>query len=242
MPIYNEIEVLQVRIPKTASTSVNNVLAEANGGSNGIHASGLNKIHNNAYQLRQFLGEDKFDSYFKLSFTRNPFDWFVSHSMYFKEGQYTRWMGISLEEWIFGLERVLDSRDGDYSNYNPFYYAPSKSTVSCGHGRCQALAGRKECMCIRISQSGYLTIDDRIAMDFVGKLENIEEDWATVAEKIGKGLPLELPHHNKKEHSRGSYLPMFKDDRVVEIVYRLFKKDCDSYGYDISDYPGFKFL
>ena len=239
MPVFSNLDVAQVRIPKTASTSMNNAIGTVNG-SIGLRGSGLNKIHNNIFHLKQFLGDERFNSYFKFSFTRNPFDWFVSHSLYFKDGAYTRFMGISLEEWIFGLERVMDARDGDYRNYNPFSYTIDKTTIHCGHGRCMALVGRKECGCLRIFQADWLTIDGRLALDFIGKLENINDDWATVAKRIGNGVPEELPHENKKEHSKGSYLHMFKDERVVEVVYNLFKKDCDILGYDINDYPGFK--
>ena len=247
MPIYNDKKVIQIRIPKTASTSMSTALMGKGG--LGFRAHGSNRIHSTIAEIQTELDRSRFDSYFKFSFVRNPFDWFVSNNIYFKAGNYKSSRGISLEEWIFGLGRVMDSRDGDYSGYNPymsckinnsFISNKNNSAVSCGHARCSAIGGGRQCNCFGINQRSWVLLKDKVAVDFVGKLENLSEDWAFISNKVGCGVPSLLPHNNKKEHSKSSYLSNFKDERVVEVVYNLLKKDCELFGYDVNDYPGFK--
>tara|TARA_B100000131_G_scaffold121744_2_gene118809 strand:- start:2552 stop:3274 length:723 start_codon:yes stop_codon:yes gene_type:complete len=239
MPIYHNLKTIQVRIPKTGSTSMANALTKLNG-SIGIRHTGPNKIHSSIHQIKGIQGFDEFDSYFKFAFVRNPFDWLISNCMYFK-GPYGQARRISIEDWILGLERVMESRGGDYFNFNPYSYAFSNSkTASCGHGRCQAIGGRRECNCLSSGQLDYISDGSKILVDYVGKLENIENDWMCVLDKAGIKEAVALPHDNKKEHSKDSYVSMFKDERVVEIVYKLFKNECEMFGYHIDDYPGFK--
>ena len=53
---------------------------------------------------------------------------------------------------------------------------------------------------IQHNRPQYVSIydDDKLLVDFVGKLENIESDWKIVADKIGVGTP--LPHINRTNH------------------------------------------
>jgi len=66
--------------------------------------------------------------------------------------------------------------------------------------------------------------------DFLGKFENIREDFARVCEKIGiKGL--ELRHENKTDKTR------FKDyytPEVVGKVVELYEQDFNLFGYEKS--------
>jgi hypothetical protein len=246
MPIYNDKKVVQIRIPKTASTSMQVVLR---GEKSPARQSGSNRIHSTIAEIKTEMDRSKFDAYFKFSFVRNPFDWFVSNNIYFK-GSYNSSRGVSIEEWIFGLGRVMESRGGIYSEYNPYIdykinnsFTNNKNNnnvVPCGHERCSAIGGSRQCNCLVVNQRDWVLCRDKIAVDFVGKLESLSEDWAFVSNKIGCGVPSVLPHSNKKEHSKSSYLSNFKDERVVEVVYNLFKEDCELFGYDVNDYPGFK--
>ena len=221
MPIYNDKKVIQIRIPKTASTSMSTAIRC--GGGVGFRAHGSNRIHSTIAEIQTELDRDKFDTYFKFSFVRNPFDWFISNNIYFKHGNYKASRGISLEEWIFGLGRVAESRDGSYSKYNPyinhkihnlFIDNSNSDVVSCGHARCSAIGGGRQCNCLGTSQRGWVLYRDKVAVDFVGKLESLSQDWAFVSDKIGCGVPSILPHDNKREHSKSSYLSNFKDERV----------------------------
>lgn len=77
------------------------------------------------------------------------------------------------------------------------------------------------------SQTHEIMIGDRIIPDFVGRFENIEEDWKVVQQKI-PGLPI-LPHINRCKHKpyRKYYSPKLRDQ-----VAERYKRDIEVLGYD----------
>jgi len=63
--------------------------------------------------------------------------------------------------------------------------------------------------------------------DFIGRFENLEEDFEKVCEHLK--LPLiKMPHENKTNHKHYSE---YYDDETKEIVAKLFKKDIEVFGY-----------
>lgn len=65
--------------------------------------------------------------------------------------------------------------------------------------------------------------------DFVGKFENLQEDYNKVCEKIGIKNKENLLHRNKTDKT------IFKDyynEKIIKKVVRLYKKDFESFKYD----------
>jgi hypothetical protein len=63
-------------------------------------------------------------------------------------------------------------------------------------------------------------------VDFVGRYENMEEDFASVCRKIG--IDIALPHVNRSEHAH------YRDYYTAEtkaIVSRLFARDIERFHY-----------
>ncbi len=81
----------------------------------------------------------------------------------------------------------------------------------------------------RRSQHGFVTDRrGRVIVDFVGRFESIEQDFATVAQRIGLD-GLELPGHHEghtRDHSR------HYTDRARELVARHFARDIEMFEYD----------
>ncbi len=79
----------------------------------------------------------------------------------------------------------------------------------------------------------FVCLDDKISVDFIGKFENIEEDWNTVCERIGE--PNDLQFINKGKHKYDNlYTP-----ESIKLVQEIFKKDFEMFGYDPDDYEKF---
>lgn len=73
--------------------------------------------------------------------------------------------------------------------------------------------------------------DGNVIVDFVGRFENMENDWSHVAEKIG--LPdLKLTHINQSA-DQGPDLDDFYTDSERRIVQDLYRKDFEMLGYSI---------
>jgi len=67
----------------------------------------------------------------------------------------------------------------------------------------------------------------KLLMDFVGKLENLQEDWQTVCERIG--LPHEpLPRKNASQRGR---MQDYYDDESRQLVARHWAREIEMFGY-----------
>lgn len=74
------------------------------------------------------------------------------------------------------------------------------------------------------------TIDDRIAVDFVGRQENLADDLATICERVG--VPFEPAHLTReKQHGKRVDCSVFYTPGDRERVERLFAPEIETFGY-----------
>ena len=79
-------------------------------------------------------------------------------------------------------------------------------------------------------QYPYITdLDGRILVDFIGKVETIKTDFEYVCSQLN--IRADLPHHNRNNHS--DFLTHF-NDRMYEIIYKLYKMDFLLFDYDLE--------
>lgn len=73
----------------------------------------------------------------------------------------------------------------------------------------------------------YLSIDGKIAVDFIGRFENMQEDWHMIGGKLVAG---ELPKLNA---TKGKKQVHYTED-MKRIVRDQFKKDFELYEHSVS--------
>jgi hypothetical protein len=70
----------------------------------------------------------------------------------------------------------------------------------------------------------------RLLVDFVGKVETIENDWKEVCSRMGIG-DIALPHANKIP--RKPYHEFYSVDSVA-LVAKRYREDFERFGYEAS--------
>ena len=161
-----------------------------------------NNKHNTVTEYMNKTGK-LFDKYFSFSFVRNPYDFLVS---YYK-------FRMKMINGEFGRTERFMRKKYFKSNFkhwimNNFYNDPRV-----------------------ITHLDFLSYDSKLKVDFIGKFENLQEDFNIICDKIG--IPQqELPHINKTKHE---HYTEYYDEETKQIVAEKYAKDSEYFGYKFGE-------
>ena len=148
--------------------------------------------------------EDILNYYFTFTFVRNPFDRIVSaYNHIVKQNLKKKW---SFTEFI---KNGLLNKDEILSNGKLFKNFPSDQHW--------------------IPQHFHAYYNDKCFLDYIGKVENIKEDWLFISNKLGYSKTLPKLRYGPK---RDDYRNYYKDDETIEIVSEVYKKDLELFNYE----------
>ena len=158
--------------------------------------------------LSQILHKDNsISNYFKFAFVRNPWDRCMSIYFY-RRKKYGQYKNTSFTKFI---KELPDRTFLDWYHVNvtdPF--APPVSLPQFFF-----LANKSE----------------KISMDYIGRFENLQEDFDTICDKIG--LPKQqLPHENKNKHK---HYTEYYDEETKSIVAEKYAKDIEYFNYEFGE-------
>lgn len=205
--------------------------------------------HLNVEEYIRMIGEEDFKNRFKFAIVKNP--WALLISNYLAACRKPDGMrgsrGANVPEkfhrWVAGRypHRPLD-KDYFDNHLCPRHDNPA-SKLYKGYAGNQVDEAR--CLHHRYtydSQLSWLTDKDgKLAVDFIGRYENINEDFRTILNNINAIHPLpeetggnwDLPWVNSA--SRGHPYTWYYNDETVERVREHYKTDIEEFGYEYDD-------
>ena len=211
---------------KTGTTSIQKALDYLDESSNmnhGAHYLWANK-HMPPAVARAMLPARVWDNYFKFVFVRNPYDWAISHYEYSFRPKGRKQMILdtlagrsSISSLLSGFKNQQKWLEKEYIDEDGILKLWQYLKLVRG------LAGAESLMQKNYTQS----IDGENIVDYVGKLETVDDDISNIADRIG--VTVKLPHLNRTRTSAGGRLKL--SDAARQKIKELWKEDFDLFGY-----------
>jgi hypothetical protein len=164
------------------------------------------------HRLLRAYPQDKIEKFFTFSFIRNPWSRYVS--------------GLS----DYGSR--IDPKNYSIDNIKKHLEADLKYPEKTGTKTMVWLNGNDVSGGMKSYHEFFTDHNGAYAMDWVGRMENSEEDWKNLCEKLG--IDKKLPTINKRRKDRPHY-STFYDDEAKEMLQELYAWDIEFFGYEFED-------
>lgn len=164
--------------------------------------------HSRAKEIKNAIGEELWNTYFSFTFVRNPYTRAVSLYTYIEKMVATRKSDDVIYEWPITQAFVQTVSFSEFIRNKNFI---------------QSMGGQPQV---------HWVLDDNgeCIIDFIGKVENINDDFFSVTSRIGiKNEGLDLMNASHRAKLQKDYLYTEQD---YEHLYNLYKDDFNMFGYD----------
>lgn len=201
-PKHDELQAIFIHVPKAAGTSLRRALYDSK------------SFHIPAVRYKT-ADPEKFSSYFKFCFVRNPWDRLQSafHYLHRRVGADPaypdhRWANEMLGE-VDDFPKFVKKLENEYR-----FRHDIRSYI---HFRDQLdwISGK--------GSTGRETL-----MDYVGYYESLEKDCALIASRLK--IELDLPHERKLSYGR-DFRFSYTSSHMVDAVADLYSEDINAFGY-----------
>jgi len=208
--VSNHKKFIFIHIPKSAGSSVSQALNRYSDLSSNDVFSNIRLKHETAGIIRE-ADKNRFENYITFCFVRNPWDRVVSWYFYENANQHGfRSVFPTFEDFVSYLDRAweLIKLQSDYRMYrvmNDPYVIPLPQT------------------------DFVLDTEGHLMVDYVGRLENINEDFHQLTDILN--LKVELPYLNKVAHK--NYWDYYSK-KTRDIIQKCFQGEIDYWRYQYN--------
>ncbi len=155
--------------------------------------------HLTASQIKGRYSEEIWNSYYKFSFVRNPWDIVVSQYSYIIQNRKDLYKVWGVNQSTSFHDFVMNAKVGCFPQF-------------------MFLCSQYDCL---VDENGDVLVD------FIGRFENLEQDFKKVCEKIG--IEVDLKKTNSTD--RGNYRDYY-DEETKKRISDIFKKDIEYFSYE----------
>ena len=175
--------------------------------------------HINPDKIEKMVGPDMWNTYFKFTIVRNPWDlqiswlWWKIKKVKHKKG--------SLSHYIHLIRQNMTEFQYYVDYFNRIRRKITKKDYIWLHGRDIPILDNTRY---------YFDRNGNPICDFYIRYENLQEDCRQVCEKLG--IPYEkLPLTKDKVRDREKYYSQYYDEETKRIIEKYFKKEIEYFGY-----------
>jgi hypothetical protein len=197
--IRHDFKCIFVHIPKTAGSSITKSL-ESLPGNNNANSPRISK-HAKAFEIKGLLGDEIWEEYFTFAFMRNPWDLMVS--------SYHWWLQKAGKiPYHHRHHRRISMMEG----FNDFIYSRyGQKMINERYGELR----------------DWVTEKDNILVDFLGKVETLDDDWKKICIEIGiEPTALARINTSNREEYRKYYTP-----ETRRIIAKRFEWVINKFNY-----------
>ena len=232
MPIAHDLKIIFIHIPKTGGGTIEKslgIFGEDNNGSLKVNNNILYGKESNKFLQHLTIQEiykvkqKELSNYKKISFVRNPYDKIVSE--YLWRMQVYGKKKIEFKKYLF--DEVIPRKNGKKIFIQDFYKDESLIPLMDIH---------------YLEQYKFLVNKDgNFDTDFIGKFENLEEDFfktfgfKILENKIHKSKSNYIYYLYKKivpESLKKNAYRRFYDNETRDLVYKEYNKDLEYFNYN----------
>lgn len=196
---------LFIHIPKTAGTSIAKSL--------GFYESS----HITIKEIEQQLNKKEFKDYYKFCFVRNPWARFLSLYNYARMDENEYHSAVTPEKAKYGKHTDYDLLKNASLEQCAEYLIERKLKHDTFWNHWQPQVNWIK------DKKG------KNSVDYIGKVENLDEDFAKICKKIG--MPYhKLPKLNISKKTSNNYTYLYTN-RAMEIVSEYYKEDINYFQY-----------
>jgi len=169
--------------------------------------------HSPAFDVRRVVGDQIFGDYFKFAFVRNPFFRVISFYTFIQKLQTscTPSQRAAIDKWP--ISRAL-SGSTSFSEFirHPDFQEPHMFRL---------LADRP--------------YNKSLLVDFVGKVEGFEQDFAYVCNRIGVPAPANITRMNASRREGIRLTDYYAGEDDLRFIYEKYHRDFDLFGYSLEE-------